>query len=57
MFPAIDVLKSRTRKEELLVPEDDLQRIWLLLKVLSPLSVTEATELLVEKLKKTKTNV
>ncbi len=56
VFPAIDVLKSRTRKEELLVPEDDLQRIWLLLKVLSPLSVTEATELLVEKLKKTKTN-
>ncbi|MCC6796656.1 MAG: transcription termination factor Rho [Candidatus Hydrogenedentes bacterium] len=56
VFPAIDVLKSRTRKEELLVPDEDLQRIWLLLKVLSPLSVTEATELLVEKLKKTKTN-
>jgi len=56
VFPALDVLKSRTRKEELLVPEDELQRIWLLLKVLSPLSVTEATELLVEKLKKTKTN-
>ncbi|HRK34389.1 MAG TPA: transcription termination factor Rho [Candidatus Hydrogenedentes bacterium] len=56
VFPALDVLKSRTRKEELLVPEDELQRIWLLLKVLSSLSVTEATEMLVEKLKKTKTN-
>ncbi|MCP4644035.1 MAG: transcription termination factor Rho [bacterium] len=56
VFPAIDVLKSRTRKEELLVEEEELQRIWLLLKVLSPLSVTEATELLVGKLKKTKTN-
>jgi transcription termination factor Rho len=56
VFPAIDVQKSRTRKEELLVTEETLQRIWLLLKVLSPLSVTEATELLVDKLKKTKTN-
>jgi transcription termination factor Rho len=56
VFPALDVLKSRTRKEELLVEDEELQRIWLLLKVLSPLSVTEATELLVDKLKKTKTN-
>jgi transcription termination factor Rho len=56
IFPAIDVQKSRTRKEELLVGDEDLRRIWLLLKVLSPLGVTEATELLVEKLKKTKTN-
>ncbi len=56
IFPAIDVLKSRTRKEELLVKDEELQRIWLLLKVLSPLSSIEATELLVEKLKKTKSN-
>jgi transcription termination factor Rho len=56
VFPALDVLKSRTRKEELLVNDDELQRIWLLLKVLSPLSVTEATELLIDKLKKTKSN-
>ena len=56
IFPAIDVLKSRTRKEELLIKDDELQRIWLLLKILSPLSPVEATELLVEKLKKTKTN-
>jgi transcription termination factor Rho len=56
IFPAIDVNKSRTRKEELLVPQDDLERIWLLLRVLSPLETTEATSMLVEKLKKTKTN-
>jgi len=56
IFPALDVLKSRTRKEELLLPDEELQRVWLLVKVLSPLSVTEATELLVEKLKKTKSN-
>jgi transcription termination factor Rho len=56
VFPAIDVLKSRTRKEELLVGDEELQRIWLLLKILSPLSVTEATELLVDKLRKTKSN-
>ncbi len=56
IFPAIDVQKSRTRKEELLVSEEELQRIWLLLKILSPLSSTEANELLVEKMKKTKSN-
>ncbi len=56
IFPAIDVNKSRTRKEELLVPEEDLQRIWLLLRVLSPLELPEASELLLGKLKKTKTN-
>jgi transcription termination factor Rho len=56
IFPAIDVQKSRTRKEELLVPQEDLERIWLLLRVLSPLELPEAAEMLVEKLKKTKTN-
>ena len=56
VFPAIDVQKSRTRKEELLVADEELQRIWLLLKVLSPMNPIEATELLVEKLRKTKSN-
>ena len=56
IFPAIDVNRSRTRKEELLVPAADLERIWLLLRVLSPLELTDATEMLVTKLKKTKTN-
>ena len=56
IFPAIDVLKSRTRKEELLIEPEELSRIWLLVKVLSPLEVSEATELLVEKLRKTPSN-
>lgn len=56
IFPAIDVNRSRTRKEELLVGREDLERIWLLLRVLSPLDSVEATELLIEKLKKTRTN-
>ncbi|MBN2382595.1 transcription termination factor Rho [bacterium] len=56
IFPSIDVMKSGTRKEELLVPRDELTRIWLLRKVLSPLSVVECMELIIEKLAKTKTN-
>ncbi|MCH7959206.1 MAG: transcription termination factor Rho [Candidatus Hydrogenedentes bacterium] len=56
LFPAMNVQKSRTRREELLLPEDELQKVWLLMKVLSPLDTVEATQLLVDKLKKTKTN-
>ena len=56
VFPAIDINKSGTRKEELLLPTADLNRIWILRKVLTPLSVTESMELLLEKLSKTKTN-
>ncbi len=56
VFPAIDINKSGTRKEELLLPSSDLNRIWILRKVLNPLSVTESMELLLEKLSKTKTN-
>jgi transcription termination factor Rho len=56
VFPSIDVLKSGTRKEELLIPKDDLNRIWVLRKVLNPLSAVEAMELLIDKLSKTKTN-
>ena len=56
VFPAMNVQKSRTRREELLVSEEDLQKMWLLMKVLSPLDFSEATQLLVEKLEKTKTN-
>jgi transcription termination factor Rho len=57
VFPAIDILKSGTRKEELLLPRDDLNRIWVLRKVLNPLSAVEAMELLLDKLGKTKSNV
>jgi transcription termination factor Rho len=56
LFPAIDINRSGTRKEELLIEEKDLNRIWILRKVLSQLSEVEAMELLVEKLSKTKTN-
>ena len=56
VFPAIDIFKSGTRKEELLIPAEDLGRIWVLRKVLSQLSELEAMELLVDKLGKTKTN-
>jgi transcription termination factor Rho len=56
VFPAIDIQRSGTRKEELLIPKEDLQRIWVLRKVLNPLSPVEAMELLIDKLSKTKTN-
>ena len=56
VFPSIDVAKSGTRKEELLIPKDDLNRIWVLRKVLNPLSPVEAMELLIDKMSKTKTN-
>jgi transcription termination factor Rho len=56
VFPAIDIQKSGTRKEELLIPRDDLNRIWVLRKVLNPLSPVEAMELLLDKMGKTKSN-
>ena len=56
VFPAIDIQRSGTRKEELLIPKEDLQRIWVLRKVLNPLSPVEAMELLVDKLGKTRNN-
>src|SRR5216117_21232 len=56
VFPSIDVLKSGTRNEELLIPKEDLNRIWVLRKVLNPLSPVEAMELLIDKMSKTKTN-
>src|SRR5210317_1744438 len=56
VYPAIDIKKSNTRKEELLVPDADLKKIWVLRKVLNELSSAEAMELLIEKLSKTKTN-
>ncbi len=55
-FPAIDIQRSGTRKEELLIPKDDLARIWVLRKVLNPLSPVEAMELLIERLAKTQSN-
>jgi len=56
VFPAIDINKSGTRKEELLLPKDELNRVWILRKVLNPLSPVETMELLLDKLSKTQTN-
>ena len=56
VFPAIDIQRSGTRKEELLIPKEDLQRTWILRKVLNPLSPTEAMELLTDRLGKTRNN-
>ncbi len=56
VFPDIDIQRSGTRKEELLIPREDLQRVWVLRKVLNPLSPVEAMELLIDKLSKTKAN-
>lgn len=55
-FPAIDINRSGTRKEELLLSEDELNKVWILRKVLSSLSPIEAMELLLEKLSATKSN-
>jgi len=56
VFPAIDMQKSGTRKEELLLLREDLNRVWVLRKVLAPLSAVEAMELLLDKMGKTKSN-
>ncbi len=56
VFPAIDINASGTRKEELLVEKEDLNRMWVLRKVLNPLSTVESMEFLLEKLKQAKTN-
>ena len=56
VFPTIDIQKSGTRKEELLLEKEDLNRVYVLRRVLNPLSPVEAMELLLSKMSKTKTN-
>jgi transcription termination factor Rho len=56
VFPAIDIQKSGTRKEELLVPKDQLQKMWILRRILNPMGTIDAVEFLIDKLKDTKTN-
>jgi transcription termination factor Rho len=56
VFPSIDISQSGTRKEELLVDKEDLNKMWILRKVLSPLSTVEGMEFLIDKIKNTKTN-
>ena len=57
IYPSIDIKRSNTRREELLIHPDELQKIWILRKALNELSSAEALELLIEKLSKTKNNV
>ena len=56
VFPAVDINKSGTRKEELLLNESELSRVWVLRKVLQPLGVIDSMELLLEKMQEAKTN-
>ncbi len=56
IFPAIDINRSGTRKEELLLTQEELNKVWILRKVLSPLNPIETMELLVDKMKATKNN-
>ncbi|MCB1045182.1 MAG: transcription termination factor Rho [Acidobacteria bacterium] len=56
VFPAIDISRSGTRKEELLLSQKELNRLWVLRKVLNPLSPPEAMELLCDRMSKTKSN-
>ncbi|NMV70542.1 transcription termination factor Rho [Agrobacterium fabrum] len=56
IFPALDILKSGTRKEDLLVPRQDLQKIFVLRRILAPMGTMDAIEFLIDKLKQTKTN-
>jgi transcription termination factor Rho len=56
VFPAMDILKSGTRKEDLLVPRKDLQKIFVLRRILSSMGTTDAIEFLIDKLKQTKNN-
>tara|TARA_B100000686_G_scaffold352842_1_gene456205 strand:- start:3402 stop:4661 length:1260 start_codon:yes stop_codon:yes gene_type:complete len=56
VFPSIEINRSGTRKEELLMDQEELQRVWLLRKVLLPMGIIDTMELLLEKLKETKNN-
>ena len=56
VFPSIDVTKSGTRKEELLVSKEDLSKMWILRKILMPMGVTDSMEFLLEKIKNSKNN-
>ncbi|MEI8054443.1 MAG: transcription termination factor Rho [bacterium] len=56
VFPAIDINRSGTRREELIVPADELQKMWILRKILHPMDELAAIEFLIARLKNTKTN-
>ncbi len=56
LFPAVSIKKSGTRKEELLLTEEEIQKIWVLRKVINPMDDTEIMELLIDRMKKSKNN-
>ena len=56
VYPAINVRRSGTRREDLLTTEEELQRMWILRKLLSSMEDVQATEVILDKLKDTKTN-
>ncbi|MEC7234427.1 MAG: transcription termination factor Rho, partial [Pseudomonadota bacterium] len=56
VFPAIDIMKSGTRKEELLTEKETLSKIYVLRRILNPMGSVDAIEFLLDKLKQTKTN-
>jgi transcription termination factor Rho len=56
IFPCLDINKSATRKEELLIDEVSLNRVWILRQLLHPLNVIDSMEFLLSKLKSTKSN-
>ena len=56
IFPTVDIQRSTTRKEELLLPRSTLNRVWILRKLLSQLNAVEAMEFLLDKMKQTKNN-
>ncbi|MCZ4297003.1 transcription termination factor Rho [Henriciella marina] len=55
-FPAIDIMKSGTRKEELITPKEQLQKIYILRRILNPMGTSDAVDFLLDKLRQTKTN-
>lgn len=56
LFPAFNIKRSGTRKEELLLTDEELQKVWVLRKVISPMDEIEIMELLLDKMKKSKNN-
>jgi transcription termination factor Rho len=56
IFPCMDINKSGTRKEDLLIDKADLNRLWILRKVLAPMNVVDSMEFLTDKMKDSKTN-
>ena len=56
VFPAIDIARSGTRKEELLVPGDQLKKMYVLRRILNPMGTMDAIEFLIDKLRQTKNN-